>query len=95
MTREQIELGAKKKTGSRVTRRALVALAGALGVTPRWRRVARRAPPSDQPAYLKEPVTLRLGERATAEEQAFNNRLPAFAEKYPNIKVVQRSSPGT
>ncbi len=80
----------QQRSGSRVTRRALVALAGALGVTPLSAACsAPGAPASDQPAYLKEPVTIRLGERATAEEQAFNNRLPAFAEKYPNIKVVR------
>ena len=35
----------------------------------------------------KAPATIRLGERATAEEQALNARVPAFAAKYPHIRV--------
>jgi multiple sugar transport system substrate-binding protein len=33
------------------------------------------------------PVTLRLGERAGTEEQALDNRLPAFFQKFPTVKV--------
>ncbi len=33
------------------------------------------------------PATLRLGERARAEEQAFDARLPVFREQHPNIAV--------
>jgi multiple sugar transport system substrate-binding protein len=40
-------------------------------------------------AASKAPATIRLGERATAEEQALNARLPVFAEKYPHIKVIR------
>ena len=40
---------------------------------------------SGQPA--SGPVTLRLGERAGTEEQALDNRLPAFFQKFPNVKV--------
>jgi multiple sugar transport system substrate-binding protein len=38
-----------------------------------------------QPAAA--PATLRVGERAGTEEQAFDNRLPLFFQKFPNIKV--------
>jgi len=38
-------------------------------------------------AASKAPATIRLGERATAEAQALDARLPAFAVKYPHIKV--------
>ncbi|MDQ3699497.1 MAG: sugar ABC transporter substrate-binding protein, partial [Chloroflexota bacterium] len=36
------------------------------------------------------PVTIAVGERATAEEQALDARLPPFLEKYPNIKVERQ-----
>jgi multiple sugar transport system substrate-binding protein len=40
------------------------------------------------------PVTLRLGERAGTEEQALDNRLPAFFQKFPNIKVEREAITG-
>jgi multiple sugar transport system substrate-binding protein len=40
------------------------------------------------------PVTLRLGERAGTEEQAFDVRLPPFFEKYPHIKVERETITG-
>ena len=49
-------------SGLSVSRRALVALAGALGVTPLSAACGGPSTPaSDQPSYLKEPVTIRLG----------------------------------
>jgi hypothetical protein len=39
-------------------------------------------------------VTLRLGERAGTEEQALDNRLPAFIQKFPNGKVEREVSTG-
>src|SRR5688572_7682290 len=47
-----------------------------------------------QLAHLKGPVTIRLGERAGTEEQAFDNRLPALKEKLPNITVVREAITG-
>src|SRR5688572_3015772 len=47
-----------------------------------------------QLAHLKGPVTVRLGERAGTEEQAFDNRLPALKEKFPNITVVREAITG-
>ncbi|MGH2353866.1 MAG: ABC transporter substrate-binding protein [Chloroflexota bacterium] len=41
----------------------------------------------DEGVKTAQPVTLRLGERATAEEQAFDNRLPPFMQKFPHITV--------
>ncbi|HEX2032936.1 MAG TPA: sugar ABC transporter substrate-binding protein [Chloroflexota bacterium] len=38
-------------------------------------------------AKQQQPATLRVGERAGTEEQAFNARLPVFAQKYPHINV--------
>jgi multiple sugar transport system substrate-binding protein len=40
------------------------------------------------------PVTLRVGERAGTEEQAFDNRLPAFNQKFPNVKVEREAITG-
>jgi multiple sugar transport system substrate-binding protein len=45
-------------------------------------------------AKLASPVTLRLGERAGTEEQAFDNRLPLFFQKFPNIKVEREAITG-
>lgn len=42
----------------------------------------------------KSPVTIRLGERAGTEAQAFDNRLPAFKEKYPHVTVVRETITG-
>ncbi|MGH2352272.1 MAG: ABC transporter substrate-binding protein [Chloroflexota bacterium] len=42
----------------------------------------------------KQPVTIRLGERAGTEEQAFDARLPVFADKYPHITVVREPITG-
>jgi multiple sugar transport system substrate-binding protein len=39
------------------------------------------------PSFQRGPVTIRLGERAMQEEQAFDNRLPPFQQKFPNITV--------
>ncbi|MDQ3700174.1 MAG: hypothetical protein M3442_04545, partial [Chloroflexota bacterium] len=38
-------------------------------------------------ATSKVPATLRLGERATMEEEALNGRLPVFKQQYPYITV--------
>lgn len=37
----------------------------------------------------KAPATIHLGERAGTEEQAFDNRLPVFKERFPYITVVR------
>jgi hypothetical protein len=80
----------------RATLRAPAAPAGALGPTSLPAACAPSGAPSDgQPAYLKNPVTLRLGERAGTEEQAFDNRVPVAAQKYPPSRSSATRSPAT
>src|SRR5687768_6136902 len=75
--------------GATVTRRAVLALTGSLGVTSLSAACApgQSGAGTEPGAASKAPATIRLGERATAEEQALNARLPAFAAKDPHIKV--------
>jgi multiple sugar transport system substrate-binding protein len=75
--------------GATVSRRAVFGLASSVAVA----SLAAACAPGEGAggtgagAPSTAPATLRLGERATAEEQALNARLPAFAAKYPHIKV--------
>ena len=42
----------------------------------------------------KQPVTIRLGERAGTEKQAFDARLPVFKEQFPHITVQREEITG-
>jgi multiple sugar transport system substrate-binding protein len=72
------------------TRRGALSAGGALGAG----LLAACAPgqagtggPTEGSQPAAGPVTLRLGERAGTEEQALDNRLPAFFQANPNVKV--------
>jgi multiple sugar transport system substrate-binding protein len=77
--------------GQLTTRRALLGAAGAGAVLAACGPVG--GGPGARPAS-KAPVTIRLGERAGTEEQAFDARLPAFKEQFPHITVVREAITG-
>ena len=78
------------------TRRALLgSLAGLAGTAAAGALAACGANPANpaaggeaaSSARAKQPVTIRLGERAGTEKQAFDARLPVFKEQFPYITV--------
>lgn len=73
-----------------VTRRRLLGVGTAMAGTPLVISACSTPVGSGgQPAASasRGPATIRLGERAGAEEQAFDSRLPAFKQQFPTISV--------
>jgi multiple sugar transport system substrate-binding protein len=85
------------------TRRALLgSLAGLAGTAAAGALAACGANPANTAgggeaaasAKSKQPVTIRLGERAGTEKQAFDARLPAFKEQFPYVTVQREEITG-